>query len=208
MSPECSWSITNLHAEKRLFRQFGTCCERWWHRAEGNRTLSLRSLDARRGLHLQQVRNYDTPGHRLVPGNAEPLTRFFFSVSSERSTSPNMQMLCPGCGLTRRLLHCAQWTSLGVYWRFWVWCATQSPGAHRPLTTKTAGFVSSRGFSSTSRSPRGEERSFWGFIRRRPRWHAAAPAASWETVSYTSLDFVSFLVCVFTHSALIAFLFL
>lgn len=73
--------------------------------------------------------------------------------------------------------------SHGACWRFWVWCATLSRGAHRPLTTRTAGSDASRGFSSTSRSLRGEERSFSSTTKRRRRWNAAAPAAWRGTVS-------------------------
>lgn len=79
--------------------------------------------------------------------------------------------------------NCAQWDPHGVCWRCWVWCATLSRGVRPPPTTRTAGSDVSRGFSSTSRSPSGEERSFWSVTRRRARSNAAAPVASRATVS-------------------------
>lgn len=94
-----------------------------------------------------------------------------------------MSVLCRDCSLTWSDLHYAQWMSHGVCWRFWVWCATRSRGAHRPLIIRTAGSDAFLGFSSISRSLRGEERSFSSITRRTRRWNAAAPVALRETVS-------------------------
>lgn len=85
--------------------------------------------------------------------------------------------------LKRSDFNCAQWDPHGVCWRCWVWCATLSRGVRPPPTTRTAGSDVFRGFSSTSRSPSGEERSFWSVTRRRARSSAVAPVASRETVS-------------------------
>lgn len=112
-----------------------------------------------------------------------------------------MSRLCLDCNLTWCDLQYAQWTPHGVCWRFSVWCVALSRGAHRPPIIRTAGLDGSRGFSSILRNLRGEGRSFWSIIKKRPRWNAAAPVALPETVSYTIIT--GFL---FFYSWLILFL--
>lgn len=115
------------------------------------------------------------------------------------SASPHMSVLQRDCILTWFDFSHAQWMSHGVCSRCWVSCVTPSPRARRPLIIKTAGFDVFPGFSSTSRSPRGEELSCSSITRRRRRWNAAAPVASPETVSTRSCSRLLFCSCFPVH---------